>query len=127
MFFIYEIDENNRGKISSTLFVPNMINGYEIPDLLRVYFDIKNEITEFKACSKCKNYIKLPSQYECIKYIKNNYKKSKIFKNSPYGTDINVLAFSIENDKIFYLYGVFNYSYNYNSSYPFLIVMLKKG
>jgi len=117
----YEIDENNRGKISSTLFISN---GYEIPNLLRVYFDIGNEITEFKTCSKCKTYIKLPSQYECIEYIKNNYMKSKIFKNSPYDSDINVLAFSIEDDKTLFPYGVFNYSYNYNSSYPFIIVML---
>jgi len=44
----HEIDSNNKGSLPSTLFLQY---GYEVRNLLRVYFDIGNEETEFGMCS----------------------------------------------------------------------------
>jgi len=39
-------------------------------------------------------------------------------------SDINIVAFSIDNDMNIFPYGVINSLYHFNSDYPFLIIIL---
>jgi len=119
----YKINEHCKGQFPSTLFISY---GYELLDLYRVYFDIQEIYDKFKICSKCNTYISIPSQNYFLNTLMNlfNDKQLKILEKDFNFQNINLLAFSIDNDMNVYPYGVFNYVYNFNSFFPFLIIVL---
>jgi len=119
----YELNEHCKGQFPSTLFISY---GYELLDLYRTYFDIKEIDSKFKICSKCNTYISIPSQKYFINTLMDLFhrKQLKIVEKDFNFTNINLLSFSIDNDMNVYPYGVFNYVYNFNSSFPFLIIIL---
>ena len=119
----YELNEHCKGQFPSTLFISY---GYELLDLYRVYFDIQEIYNKFKICSKCNTYISIPSQKYFLNTLMNlfNGKQLKIVEKDFNFHNVNLLSFSIDNDMNVYPYGVFNHVYNFNSSFPFLIIIL---
>jgi len=119
----YELNEHCKGQFPSTLFISY---GYELLDLYRTYFDIQEIVSKFKICSNCNTYISIPSQKYFLNTLMNlfNCKQLKILEKDFNFESINLLSFSIDNDMNVYPYGVFNHVYNFNSSFPFLIIIL---
>jgi len=119
----YELDEHCKGQFPSTLFISY---GYELINLYRVYFDIQEIQSKFKFCTKCNEYISIPSQKYFLNTIMNrfNCKQLKIIEKDFSFKNINILSFSVDNNMNVYPYAVFNNVYNFNSSFPFLIVLL---
>ncbi|ORX33467.1 hypothetical protein BCR36DRAFT_61524 [Piromyces finnis] len=119
----YKLDKHCKGKFPSNLFISY---GYELQGLYRQYFDIPEINNKFIICSKCNKYINIPSQHELINWIKEKFKNKQLkLINENYNyNDINILSFSVDNNMNIYPYCVFDYVYNCNSSFPFLIIML---
>jgi len=110
----YELNEHCKGQFPSTLFISY---GYELLDLYRVYFDIKEIYDKFKICSSQKFFLNTLTNLF-------NRKQLKIVEKDFNFQNINLLLFSIDNDMNVYPYGVFDHVYNFNSSFPFLIIIL---
>ncbi|ORX43936.1 hypothetical protein BCR36DRAFT_459264 [Piromyces finnis] len=119
----YKLDKHCKGKFPSNLFISY---GYELQGLYRQYFDIPEINNKFIICSKCNKFINILSQKELVNCVKEKFKNKQlklINENYSYN-DINILSFSVDNNMSIYPYCVFDYVYNCNSSFPFLIIML---
>jgi len=140
----YELDPNSKGKFPTKLFISD---GYELFDLFRNYLNTEDDSSiQFGMCPCGKTYINIPNQLNIIKFMKrkvkmlfhsnnqndgpldfnqNDIKKLKEFtSDEEEQVKINVLAFSVNNKSEVFPYAVKNFVYNYNSNYPFIIIML---
>jgi len=140
----YELDPNSKGKFPTKLFISN---GYELFDLFRNYLNTEDDPSiQFGMCPCGKTYINIPNQLNIIKFMKrkvkmlfhsnnqndgpldfnqNDIKKLKEFtSDEEEQVKINVLAFSVNDKSEVFPYAVKNFVYNYNSNYPFIIIML---
>jgi len=118
----YEISNERKGLLPPTLFLSY---GYELLNLYRVYFNIEDISAIFKMCPKCYTYLKIPSQAYFIDILKKKFINKQLNISEEYNySNINILSFSVNNDMKVYPYGVLNNTYNFNSSFPFLITML---
>ncbi|ORX49591.1 hypothetical protein BCR36DRAFT_450130 [Piromyces finnis] len=119
----YKLDKHCKGKFPSNLFISY---GYELQGLYRQYFDIPEINNKFMICSNCNKYTNIPSQKELVNCVKEKFKNKQLkLINENYNyNDINILSFSVDNNMNIYPYCVFDYVYNCNSYFPFLIIML---